>query len=198
MTLFQAKAAIRERLLKCSICSRDVMSSATSNGRCHACYEYRRRTGRERTDARPTPEDRFWRLTQPEPNSGCVLWLGATASSGYGKAGYRKRTASAHRIAYEMRHGPVPEKLVVRHRCDTKLCVNPDHLVAGTHADNMADMDARGRRPLTTKLTQADLEEIRSMRASGAVLAAIAAKFGITTSYACVITTGKQIPRVAA
>lgn len=95
------------------------------------------------------PITRFEDKYIPEPNSGCWIWLGATWRS---RGGIRGRFFSsgawklAHRSAYEILVGAIPAGLLVCHRCDTPLCVNPDHLWLGTHNDNMADMAAKGRR----------------------------------------------------
>lgn len=93
---------------------------------------------------------RFMVKTFPEPNSGCWLWDGATVPTSYGDIprgsfGIGGRPMLAHRASYLLFIGEIPEGLSVCHKCDTPLCVNPDHLFVGTHLDNMADMTAKGR-----------------------------------------------------
>lgn len=79
--------------------------------------------------------------------SDCILWDRASDSHGYGHHwdNERQRVVKAHRTAYEAFWGPIPEGMYVMHTCDTPACYNPLHLVAGTHADNMRDMYAKGR-----------------------------------------------------
>ncbi len=79
---------------------------------------------------------------------GCWIWTASTTKGGYGKIGRGRQdegTIDAHRLAYELYVGPIPVGMVVRHKCDVKLCVNPDHLELGTHADNVNDTMSRGR-----------------------------------------------------
>lgn len=103
----------------------------------------------------------------PEPNSGCYLWLGSIRGQGYGSACYNKTKSSAHRISYALNCGPIPRGLQVLHRCDVRLCVNPGHLFLGTHQQNIADRDAKGRtapvsglKNPSVKLTEEQVEEI--------------------------------------
>lgn len=77
----------------------------------------------------------------------CWEWRGSIecASMGYGSFSIAQQKIGAHRFSYQYFHGPIPEGLVVRHRCDNPLCVNPWHLETGTHQDNMLDKVIRGR-----------------------------------------------------
>lgn len=85
----------------------------------------------------------------PEPNSGCWLWLGRAYESqrahAYGVFSLGNKRTSVHRAAYEATHGPIPKGMVCRHTCDNASCVNPDHLLVGTQADNVRDMWERNR-----------------------------------------------------
>lgn len=80
----------------------------------------------------------------PEGLTGCWLWTGAM-QHGYGKVRILMKEVRAHRASWEMHKGPIPEGMNVLHRCDTPMCVNPDHLFLGSQQDNMADKKQKQR-----------------------------------------------------
>lgn len=97
-------------------------------------------------------EERFHNCYIPEPSSGCWLWEKFVAPCGYGRFSPNRATSiGAHRVSYKLFKGEIPEGLLVCHRCDIKICVNPDHLFLGTHKDNCDDMNRKGRHPHSKK-----------------------------------------------
>jgi len=89
--------------------------------------------------------ERFWKKVEIGTPEDCWLWTGARVG-GYGSFTYLGGARKAHRISWGIRNGYIPESnLCVCHKCDTALCVNPDHFFLGTVAQNIADRDAKGR-----------------------------------------------------
>lgn len=113
---------------------------------------------------------RFWAKVQVGEEDECWNWKGGQQSKGYGSFGVGGgKTALAHRVAYEFERGPIPDGLLVRHRCDNRLCCNPAHLELGTIADNNRDAVERGRTAKgeqngNAKLTAEQVREIRRLR----------------------------------
>ena len=91
--------------------------------------------------------DRFW--SKVKKTSRCWLWTGAVVSQrgGYGVIHLDRNNSATHvhRLSYILHCGNIPSGYCVCHKCDTPSCVRPSHLFIGTHADNLADMRAKGR-----------------------------------------------------
>ena len=98
---------------------------------------------------------KFW--SHIDKSGECWIWTGAKTRGGYGHLNYQKRYYRAHRLAWILTFGPIPEpswgesELEVCHKCNNPACVRPDHLFLGTHGDNIRDMwkKGRGKSPLS-------------------------------------------------
>jgi len=154
---------------------------------------------------------RFWAKVQiikdnpddPHENS-CWEWKGRVGKNGYGTFTLaRGFPRGAHCVAYELAYGEnVPEGIEVCHTCDNPICVRPEHLFLGTHADNAADMVAKGRgvsprlsgesNP-SAKLTEKQVQNIRASYIFGQVTQRdIAEQFGISQQQVSNIVNGKK------
>lgn len=90
-------------------------------------------------------EERFWRFVAPMTEGrGCWEWMGAH-SRGRAMFDAGNGMVQASRMSWEMHNGPIPDGIDVCHHCDNGSCVNPSHFFLGTHLDNMADRERKGR-----------------------------------------------------
>ncbi len=142
-------------------------------------------------------------------DSPCWIWTAGTFSNGYGQFRAGQRKVRAHRAAYELAVGPVPEGLILRHRCDVRECCRPDHLEPGTDAENARDRSSRGRSSRigtslpgetnpAAKLSDAEVERLRQFRLHGGLsYRRLGVLFGISTSQARNIVLGASRTRAA-
>lgn len=130
----------------------------------------------------------------PEPNSGCLLWMCAVDTRGYGHSYWEGRDVHVHRDTWIEANGPIPDGLHVLHKCDVRSCRNLAHLKLGTHAENMADKRIRGRQPRGLKAYGGKLsdDDIRAIRADRRVGRLIAAEYGIVHSLVYDIRNRKK------
>ena len=171
-----------------------------------------------------TPEERFW--SKVDRTGECWRWTASRTSAGYGKASTDGRLDGAHRIAWRLAYGAIPDGMWVLHHCDNPPCVRPEHLFLGTHRDNMADARAKGRlsptifngtqvrlmsegrarrpeshargeRSGAAKLTEAQVREIRSRVAAGASQSAVARDYGVVHQLVNSIVRGRIWRHVA-
>jgi hypothetical protein len=133
--------------------------------------------------ALPSVAERLAAKTAPPAANGCTVFTGARiiGTKGYGRLRVGKKTVAAHRVAWQLAHGPIAPGLFVCHTCDNPPCVNVEHLFLGTHADNMADMARKGRgvSPRVGKITAQDAQDIRDKHARGVTTDELATQYGL-------------------
>lgn len=141
------------------------------------------------------PVDLFWDLVERGKGDECWIWKGKRFSNGYGNF----RDCLAHRVSYVLSGGILCKGEVLRHRCDCRACVNPDHLIPGTQKENMQDMVDHGRvnppkgeKSGNAKLTWESVFEIRRRYTSGETQKVLAEEFGISAKQISVIVNGQQ------
>lgn len=149
-------------------------------------------SGRERK----TLEERFREKTEVDHETGCINWTGAVTGVGYGNIGDGAHTLAAHRLAYQMAHGPIPDGLLIRHTCDNRRCVNPAHLVPGTKKDNADDMVRAGRAPKHTgrTLSDKDVATITGLRILGWLQKEIASEYNVSLGTVQAILNNRSQP----
>lgn len=157
---------------------------------------------------RPSPTGRFWAkvdkngpVVRPELGS-CWVWTAALLQDGYGAFRLNDRQRRAHTVSYEWFVGPIPEGLLVLHRCDVRRCVRPSHLHTNTQKINIEEAVARGRmstglrngmhRQNLTKLSEAEVREIYALGLQDVVQHEIARRYGVDRKLVSDILNGKK------
>ncbi len=149
-----------------------------------------------------TPEERFWLHVDKTPGHGpegeCWIWTAYCNKHGYGQIGFSTLVTGAHRVSYELVHGPIGNTYVdcVLHTCDNPPCVNPDHLFMGGRPDNIVDMTEKGRladfkgtlngRHVLTE------EEVRRIRVSGRTNVKLGIQYGVAPTTISAIRSGRN------
>lgn len=116
---------------------------------------------------RQSTKERFWsKVNRGKPDE-CWEWNRYAIALGYAKFWVDGKLVRAHRYAWELTNGSIPKDMQVLHRCDNKLCMNPDHLYLGTHCNNMTDaMDRKlmGTGSGWVKLYEGEIWLIRKLK----------------------------------
>lgn len=156
----------------------------------------------------PVPAiERFNTKYTVDKSTGCWLWTACKTEDGYGSLSVWPKRLRAHRWSYQHHVGEIPDGMCVCHKCDNPICVNPDHLFLGTHQDNMADRNRKGRqhRPQgelsgTAKITEETVILIKKFLARHPLQAGkksgqvkfLSDWFGICHQHVSNIHTGKR------
>lgn len=137
-------------------------------------------------------EERFWSRVDKGSADECWLWTGGLVKKRYGNFQLPEQQWLAHRFAWTLVFGEIPDGLCVCHRCDNPPCVNPDHLFLGTHTDNMRDCIAKGRmahgeRVGGAKLTPQKVRQMRGLYDTGTSVARLSRMFGVVSGTVCYV-----------
>lgn len=157
-----------------------------------------------------------------KPDGDCIIWTGSRVY-GYGNAFFKGKKWRAHRLAYTLHIGPIPNGLYVCHHCDNNSCINPEHLFVGTQFDNMRDSARKGRNVLQRhpeksfwhtdraktlvpkgeqhgchKLTTEQVIKIRRLRALGVMARTLADRYSVHPTHITRITSGRGWSHVPA
>ena len=153
---------------------------------------------------------RFW--PKVAKASGCWLWKAAIRRDGYGLFTNQGRHYAAHRLSWELTHGPIPDGMWVLHHCDVRACVRPDHLYLGTREQNTSDamlrhrfksgdeahfrahpeIVPRGERHWASRLTDDDVRDIRRRVAAGEKQVSLQREYELSSGLVSLIVHRKR------
>jgi hypothetical protein len=143
-----------------------------------------------------TIKERLFSGVEINQSTGCWEWKGAKDRKGYASLSIDGKQVKAHRQSYMQLVGPIPEGMMICHKCDNPSCINPEHLFAGTALDNSRDCISKGRqkpigeKSFTAKLTDSEVLRIRKELASGAQKKHLGKKFGVSARAIFKIANG--------
>jgi hypothetical protein len=128
------------------------------------------------------------------PNGDCWEFTGyRNPKMGYGNfSDDRGKTVAAHRFMFSIVHGSIPEHLHVCHICDNPPCCNPDHLFLGSHADNMADRNAKGRQSRSRKWSKLTDKQVAAIKQDERTQNEIAADYSVSRTLVSFIRNGRR------
>lgn len=153
--------------------------------------------------------ERYWPKIDLSDLDGCWPWMAGRLHWGHGAFTINAKMERAHRVMWVLHYGEIPQGLCVCHQCDNPPCCNPNHLFLGTHRENMADRNAKGRtasgdrsgsalhpevhqgeRHWKTRLKEVDIREIRALRGQIRQID-LASRFGVDQGQISAIQLGK-------
>jgi hypothetical protein len=149
-----------------------------------------------------TLEERFWSHVKKGGPDECWECSGSPGPGGYGRITIGRKNIAAHRMAYQLAVGPIPDRLYILHSCDNRRCCNPAHLHPGTHRENAREAVDRlgmncGERNGQAKLTPADVLAICQLYVPRRVTyRELASRFGVCPMQVCRIVQGERWARV--
>jgi endogenous inhibitor of DNA gyrase (YacG/DUF329 family) len=178
----------------CTECKKPYYVPPSARQKRSYCSRKCRALGQSKWQKRDLSE-RFWEKV--EKTESCWLWTGGLLKTGYGSVRVGGKALRAHRVAYELLVGKIPDGMLLRHSCDNPKCVNPSHLIPGTKRQNTEDALERGQHVcgedhFRSKLDNRSVTTIRAALAAGVSGKFLAEQFRVSRSLISEIKNGNK------